>query len=72
VSPRTLATLVAVLVGLSWGYARTIVGDVINFVVNLFLVIPALPLMIVIAAYLHNGGIGMIVLVVVITGWATG
>lgn len=72
VSAGTLATLVAVLVGLSWGYARTIVGDVINFVVNLFLVIPALPLMIVIAAYLHNGGIGMIVLVVVITGWATG
>ncbi|TXN27753.1 ABC transporter permease [Lacisediminihabitans profunda] len=72
IAAGTLATLVAVLVGLSWGYARTLVGDVINFVVNLFLVIPALPLMIVIAAYLHDGGIGMIVLVVVITGWATG
>ncbi|TFD77292.1 ABC transporter permease [Cryobacterium sp. Sr8] len=66
------ATLIAVLVGLSWGYIRTVAGDVINFVVNLFLVIPALPLMIVIAAYLQNGGIGMIILVVVITGWASG
>lgn len=67
-----LSTLVAVLVGLSWGYIRTFAGDVINFIVNLFLVIPALPLMIVIAAYLQNGGLGMIILVVVITGWAWG
>lgn len=66
------ATIIAVLVGLSWGYIRTFAGDVINFIVNLFLVIPALPLMIVIAAYLQNGGIAMIILVVVITGWAWG
>jgi peptide/nickel transport system permease protein len=51
---------------------RGFAADVINFIVNLFLVVPALPLMIVIAAYLQNGGIGMIVLVVVITGWAWG
>lgn len=67
-----LSTIIAVLIGLSWGYLRGLAGDVINFIVNLFLVIPALPLMIVIAAYLQNGGIGMIVLVVVITGWAWG
>jgi peptide/nickel transport system permease protein len=35
-------------------------------------VIPALPLMIVIAAYLPNKGVGVIILVVVVTGWATG
>ena len=67
-----LSTIIAVTIGLSWGYLRNFTGDVINFVVNLFLVIPALPLMIVIAAYLQNGGIGMIILVVVITGWAWG
>ena len=67
-----LSTVVAVVVGLLWGYLRNWVGDVINFVVNLFLVVPGLPLMIVIAAYLQNGGIGMIILVVVITGWAWG
>ena len=39
---------------------------------NLALVIPALPLMIVIAAYLPNKGVGVIILVVVLTGWATG
>lgn len=67
-----LSTLVAVLVGLSWGYTRGRVGEVIDFVVNLFLVIPGLPLMIVIAAYLAGGGIPMIIAVLVITGWAWG
>jgi peptide/nickel transport system permease protein len=67
-----LSTFIAVVIGLSWGYTRGFVGDVVNFVVNLFLVVPALPLMIVIAAYLQNGGIGMIILVVVLTGWAFG
>jgi peptide/nickel transport system permease protein len=66
------STIIAVLVGLSWGYVRGFGADVINFVVNLFLVIPGLPLMIVIAAYLSGGGIGMIITVVVITGWAWG
>lgn len=67
-----LATVVAVIVGLSWGYIRTFAADVINFIVNLFLIIPALPLMIVIAAYLQNGGLPMIVLVIIVTGWAYG
>ncbi len=67
-----LSTLVAVLVGLSWGYVRGPLADVINFVVNLFLVIPGLPLMIVVAAYLQGGGLAMIIFVVVITGWAWG
>jgi peptide/nickel transport system permease protein len=67
-----LSTIIAVLIGLSWGYVRGFMADVINFIVNLFLVIPGLPLMIVIAAYLSGGGIGMIIVVVVITGWAWG
>lgn len=67
-----LSTIVAILVGLSWGYVRAFWGEGVGFVVNLFLVIPSLPLMIVIAAYLHNGGIAVIVFVVVVTGWAWG
>jgi len=67
-----MATAVAVLVGLSWGYARGFLADVANFVVNLFLVIPALPLMIVIATYLQNSGLAMISIVIAITGWAWG
>ncbi|MHA7268678.1 ABC transporter permease [Arthrobacter sp. HLT1-20] len=67
-----LCTLVAIAIGLSWGYIRGFGADVINFIVNLFLVIPGLPLMIVIAAYLQNGGLVMIVAVIVVTGWAWG
>jgi peptide/nickel transport system permease protein len=67
-----LSTVVAIVIGLSWGYIRGFGADVINFIVNLFLVIPGLPLMIVIAAYLQNGGLVMIVAVIVITGWAWG
>ncbi|CAM3669911.1 ABC transporter permease [Occultella aeris] len=66
------ATLIAVLLGMSWGYTRGFAADVINFFVNLFLVIPGLPLMIVLAAYLQGGGLAMIIFVVVITGWAWG
>jgi peptide/nickel transport system permease protein len=67
-----LSTLVAVVIGLSWGYLRGWGNDVVDFVVNLVLVMPGLPLMIIIAAYLQNGGLPMIVLVVVVTGWAWG
>ena len=66
------STLVAVAIGLSWGYIRGWVAEVIGFIVNLFLVIPGLPLMIVIAAYLQNGGIAVIIAVIVVTGWAWG
>lgn len=67
-----LATVVSIIVGLSWGYIRSFAADIVNFVVNMFLIIPGLPLMIVIAAYLQNGGLPMIVLVIIITGWAFG
>jgi peptide/nickel transport system permease protein len=67
-----LSTIVAVLIGLSWGYIRGFGADVVNFIVNLFLVVPGLPLMIVIAAYLQNGGLPMVIAVIVITGWAWG
>lgn len=67
-----LSTLVAVAIGLSWGYVRGWIAEVIGFFVNLFLVIPGLPLMIVIAAYLQNGGIAVIIAVIVVTGWAWG
>ncbi|RLP76017.1 ABC transporter permease [Mycetocola tolaasinivorans] len=67
-----IATVIAVLIGLSWGYSRGFGGEVVGFIVNLFLVIPGLPLMIVIASYLQNGGIAMIIAVIVVTGWAWG
>ena len=67
-----LATLIAVTVGLTWGYVTGPTAEIINFIVNLFLVIPGLPLMIVVAAYLQNGGLLVITFIVVLTGWAWG
>jgi peptide/nickel transport system permease protein len=67
-----LATLVAVTFGLISGYRPGLVDEVLGFVTNLALVIPALPLMIILAAYLQNRSVWTIVLVVAFTGWATG
>lgn len=67
-----ISTLIAVIVGLTWGYLTVFAADAINFLVNLFLVIPGMPLMIVVATYLSNGGISVIIVVIAITGWAWG
>ena len=67
-----LATVVAVTLGLLTGYRPGVVDGVIGFITNLALVIPALPLMIILAAYLQGRSVWTIVLVVAFTSWATG
>ncbi|MDQ6657422.1 MAG: ABC transporter permease [Actinomycetota bacterium] len=66
-----IGTFVAVSVGLLSGYRPGMVDNVISFVVNLALLIPGIPLMIVMAAYLPRGLL-VIIFVSVITGWAYG
>ena len=67
-----LATLVAVTFGLIAGYRPGLVDEVLSFITNLALVIPALPLMIILAAYIQGRSVWTIVLVVAFTSWATG
>jgi peptide/nickel transport system permease protein len=67
-----LATLLAVGVGLLAGYLSGPADSVLNFVMNLLLVIPALPLMLVISTYAKGGGILTIILVIVLVTWAFG
>jgi peptide/nickel transport system permease protein len=67
-----VATLVAVTFGLIAGYRPGIVDEVLGFITNLALVVPALPLMIILAAYLQGHSVWTIVLVVAFTSWATG
>ncbi len=67
-----MATAVAVTLGLIAGYRPGVVDEVIGFVTNLALVIPGLPLMIILAAYLADHSVWTIVLVVAFTSWATG
>jgi peptide/nickel transport system permease protein len=67
-----LATLLALAIGLLAGYLSGPADSVLNFLMNLLLVIPALPLMIIISTYRKGGGILTIVLVIVIISWAFG
>lgn len=67
-----LSTIIAVIVGLSWGYTKSFFGEFVGFIVNLFLVVPGLPLMIILASYVKNGGLAVIIFVIVLTSWAWG
>lgn len=66
-----LATAIALLIGMISGYAEgTILDDILSFVTNVALVIPALPLIITLVAYADVRGVGLIVFVIAITSWA--
>lgn len=66
------ATVLAVLIGVSAAYLGGIAGDGLTMITNVVLVIPAFPLIIVIATYVGKGSIGVILVVLVITGWSYG
>lgn len=65
-------TVVGLVVGLLAGYLPGVIDEILSYAMNVFLVIPGLPLMIVIAAYSPVKGIGLIVPVIVVTSWAWG
>lgn len=67
-----IATVISVVVGISSGYLRAWAGELLSALTNIFLVIPALPLAIVIAGYLPSRGDIAVALVVALTGWAWG
>ena len=48
------------------------IDDIISFINNIFLVIPGLPLIIVVASYITIRGVMPIILVLSLTGWAWG
>jgi peptide/nickel transport system permease protein len=66
------ATILSMIVGMVSGYVGGIVDEVLQAVVNIFLILPGLPLMIVLAAYIPFGGNVPIIVVVALTGWAWG
>ena len=47
-------------------------NNVMSLITDVFLVIPTLPLMIVVAAYARHGGLLVLIAVIVITGWSYG
>lgn len=67
-----IATAGSLIVGLLAGYAGGWVDGLLNFMTNVFLVIPGLPLLIVISSYLPGGGTGLIIFIIGITSWPWG
>jgi peptide/nickel transport system permease protein len=67
-----LATLIALVIGMTAGYLQGMTDEVLSFFINLGLVIPVLPLIAVLASYTSVQGIGVVILIIGITGWAYG
>jgi peptide/nickel transport system permease protein len=65
-----LTTVVAMLIGVAAAYLGGLWDSVLNFVTDVLLVIPIFPLLIIIAAYLPNGGNDVLILVLTFTGWS--
>jgi peptide/nickel transport system permease protein len=67
-----MATLISVVIGVSAAYLGGWWDHFLNLFTDVFLVIPTLPLMIVVAAYAKSGGVAVLIAVIVITGWSYG
>ena len=65
-----LATGLAAILGITAGYMGGIVDDVVNLLTNIFLTIPAIPLLIVMSGYLGSRGTETMILVLALVLWA--
>ena len=65
-----LATVVAAVLGVTAAYLGGIVDEVLNFLTNVFLTIPPIPLLVVISAYLKNRGLTTMAIVLALVLWA--
>jgi peptide/nickel transport system permease protein len=69
------ATGLSVLVGVTAGYLGGWADDLLSMLANFFLVMPALPLLVIVFGFLGSGGKGddlLIGLIIALTGWAWG
>jgi peptide/nickel transport system permease protein len=67
-----IATMLAVIVGVSAGYYAGTGGELLSLLSNVFLVIPVLPLLVVLTAFLPGAGSLVIAVVISVTAWAWG
>ncbi len=65
-----LATILATTLGLLAAYSGGIVDEAINFLTNVFLVIPTIPLLVVVSGYLHSRSMSTMILILALTLWA--
>jgi peptide/nickel transport system permease protein len=65
-----IATILATTLGLFAAYVGGVVDDILNLITNVFFVIPTIPLLIDITAFLHTRGLLTMTLVIAFTLWA--
>jgi peptide/nickel transport system permease protein len=67
-----LTTVWSLLVGVGGGYLSGASSELLSMFANVFLVLPGLPLVVIMAAYLPHSGSAGIIIVITVTGWAWG
>jgi peptide/nickel transport system permease protein len=70
-----VATVLSILIGVAAGYFGGLVDDLLSMLINVSLVLPALPLLIVLTGFLGTSSSAndpLIGLIIAITGWAWG
>jgi peptide/nickel transport system permease protein len=65
-----LATVISVVIGIGGGYLGGVADEALSLLSNVVLVIPALPLIIIIASFVHANGVWPTVLVIAFVTWA--
>ena len=65
-----LATVLALAIGVGGAFAGGSSDDALNLLTNVVLVIPALPLIIIVAAYVKSNGLAPTIVVIAVTSWA--
>ncbi|HEX3790296.1 MAG TPA: ABC transporter permease [Pseudonocardiaceae bacterium] len=65
-----LATIISVAIGITGGYVGGWLDEALSLVSNVVLVIPTLPLVIVVSAFLKTSGVLSVVLIIALTSWA--
>ena len=68
----TIIIALCILIGVTAGYVGGLVDEVLSLLMNVFLVLPGLPLVIVVAGWLDQPGPKTIALVLSATSWAYG
>jgi len=67
-----ISTMLSVIIGLSAGYLGGLTDDILMTITNILLVIPGLPLVIIISAFVPVRGTWTIILILSATGWTFG
>jgi peptide/nickel transport system permease protein len=68
----SLATVLSVLIGVTAGFLGGAADEVLSALSNIFLVVPALPLIIIVTSFTPDVGDVLIAVVISATGWAWG